>query len=144
MEEAVVRSTICSCATAASWLLQIWGGKELLLRIDRAIEKNSARAEQEELAPSLAAGRSPRAPLGDDVPYNGASTVVLVSEHAPLSSPHQRTVFLSRFIQCHRRGCFFTNIHPASALKRRRTRTSQVQRTVGRRRSPSSADTLEG
>jgi len=34
------------------------GGKELLLRIDRAMEKNLARAEQEELAPSLAAGRS--------------------------------------------------------------------------------------
>ena len=64
------------------------------------------RAEQEELTLSLAAGRSPRGPLGDDVPYNGASAAVLVSEHAPLPSPHQRTAFLSRFIQCHRRGCF--------------------------------------
>jgi len=82
------------------------GGKELLLRIDRAIEKNSARAEQEELAPSLAAGRSPRTPLEDDVPYKGASAVVLASEHAPLPSPHQRTAFLSRFIQCHESRCF--------------------------------------
>jgi hypothetical protein len=34
-----------------------------------------AHVEQEELAPSLAAGRSPRAQPGDDVPYNGASAV---------------------------------------------------------------------
>ena len=65
-----------------------------------------ACAEQEKLAPSLATGRSPRALLGDDVPYNGASAVVLASEHAPLPSPHQRTAFLSRFIQCHESRCF--------------------------------------
>ena len=66
-----------------------------------------ACAEQEKLAPSLATGRSPRALLGDDIPYNGASTVVLASEHAALPLPHERTAFLSRFIQCHLRGCFF-------------------------------------
>ena len=66
-----------------------------------------ACAEQEKLAPSLATGRSPRAPLGDDIPYNGASAVVLASEHAALPLPHERTAFLSRFIQCHPRGCFF-------------------------------------
>ena len=65
----------------------------------------------EELAPSLVAGRSPRAPLGDDILYNGAYAVALASEHAPLPSSHEpssheRTAFLSCFIQCHRRECF--------------------------------------
>ena len=31
VEEAIVILTICSCVVAASWSLQIWGGKELLL-----------------------------------------------------------------------------------------------------------------
>jgi hypothetical protein len=48
-----------------------------------------ARTEQEELAPNLAAVRSPRS----DVPYNGASAVTLASDHAPLPWPHERHGF---------------------------------------------------
>ena len=68
-----------------------------------------ARTEQEELAQSFVAGRSPRS----DVPYNRASVVALASKHVPLPSPHEGTTSLSRFIQCRRRGCFckYTSLH---------------------------------
>jgi hypothetical protein len=50
--------------------------------------------EQDELAPSLATGRSPPRPPEDDVPYDGASAVVLTLEHALLPSPHERMASL--------------------------------------------------
>jgi hypothetical protein len=99
-----------------------------------------ARAEQEELTPSLAAGRSPRALPRDDIPYNGASAIALASEHAPLPSPHERTASLSRFIQCRRRGCFLqiyisTNGTPAKDENgRKRSKTDlryRKTKTVG-------------
>ena len=104
-----------------------------------AAEKEVARAEQEELAPGLATAGSPRAPRGENVPRSTRRCRRLTRGRLSFLASFNATgggVFLQIYIS--------TEVTPASALKRRRTRTSQVQRTVGRRRSPSSADTLEG
>jgi hypothetical protein len=111
VEEAVVRSTICSCAAAASWLLQIWGGKELLLRIDRAVEKKSrtwSKRNSRQVWPQV----DPRA--------HSRETTSRTTELLP--SPHERTASLSCFIQCRWRGCFLqiyisTDSTPASVVR---------------------------